>query len=428
MKIKQFLALAAIVVGSFYSLFAQTWTQQTNAPSASWNSMGSSANGTTLFAVTEFYPTSIYYSTDAGFTWGTKTFTNASPTLIRCSAEGTKLVVAGLIYTNTYSYGVIYASTNSGADWLPTTAPWTNAITGNINYWAALVSSADGTKWVAAAGGDAHSHPPGSIYTSADSGMTWTQTSAPITNWTSVASSADGVKLAAVAGSGAAPQLSTVYLSTNSGANWFPSGPTNAAWACIASSADGSKLIAGSEQSQYLPATVYTSTNSGLTWKTNNMPGAYPFGTWQSVAMSADGTKLVAVKEQGQTGGAIYTSMDSGNTWMLNNAPNIDWETVVSSADGAKMIAAGDPPLSLTGAIYTLQSTPIPNLAIMPTNGLQLSWIIPSTNFVLQQSSDLTTTNWLDVTNMPVLNLTNLQNQVALPLPAGNVFYRLKTP
>jgi hypothetical protein len=36
--------------------------------------------------------------------------------------------------------------------------------------------------------------------------------------------------------------------------------------------------------------------------------------------------------------------------------------------------------------------------------------------------------NWTDVTNPPTLNLTNLQNQVALPLPAGNVFYRLKTP
>src|SRR2546427_812542 len=38
----------------------------------------------------------------------------------------------------------------------------------------------------------------GSIYTSPDSGATWTQTSAPPERWASVASSADGSKLVAV--------------------------------------------------------------------------------------------------------------------------------------------------------------------------------------------------------------------------------------
>jgi hypothetical protein len=45
----------------------------------------------------------------------------------------------------------------------------------------------------------------------------------------------------------------------------------------------------------------------------------------------------------------------------------------------------------------------------------------------LQQNPDLITTNWTDVTNTPVLNLTNLQNQVFLPLPAVNSFYRLES-
>jgi hypothetical protein len=64
-----------------------------------------------------------------------------------------------------------------------------------------------------------------------------------------------------------------------------------------------------------------------------------------------------------------------------------------------------------------------------PANGnLTLSWIIPSTNFVLEQNLDLTSTNWTDVTNMPVLNLTNLQDEVTLPLTNGSGFYRLATP
>ena len=60
------------------------------------------------------------------------------------------------------------------------------------------------------------------------------------------------------------------------------------------------------------------------------------------------------------------------------------------------------------------------------SNNNSISWIIPSTNFMLQQSSDLTA--WADVTNVPVLNLTNLQNQVTLPSSNASGFYRLKTP
>jgi hypothetical protein len=44
----------------------------------------------------------------------------------------------------------------------------------------------------------------------------------------------------------------------------------------------------------------------------------------------------------------------------------------------------------------------------------------------MQQSADFQ--SWADMTNQPVLNLTNLQNEVYLPPPGSNVFYRLKTP
>ena len=66
-------------------------------------------------------------------------------------------------------------------------------------------------------------------------------------------------------------------------------------------------------------------------------------------------------------------------------------------------------------------------MSITPANGnLALSWIVPSTNFVLQQSSDLI--SWTDAVATPTLNLTNLQNEVTLPLTGSNTFYRLKTP
>jgi len=79
------------------------------------------------------------------------------------------------------------------------------------------------------------------------------------------------------------------------------------------------------------------------------------------------------------------------------------------------------------GGIYTRQFTPEPVLNITSaSNNLVLSWIVPSMDFVLQQNSDLTTTNWADLTNKPTLNLTNLQYQVSVSLTNGRSFYRLR--
>jgi hypothetical protein len=79
------------------------------------------------------------------------------------------------------------------------------------------------------------------------------------------------------------------------------------------------------------------------------------------------------------------------------------------------------------GGIWISQTTPTPQINLAPTNGhLAFSWIIPSTNFVLQESADLT--YWMEVTNEPVLNLTNLLEEVTLPVTSGNAFYRLATP
>jgi len=54
-----------------------------------------------------------------------------------------------------------------------------------------------------------------------------------------------------------------------------------------------------------------------------------------------------------------------------------------------------------------------------------LSWLVPSTNFVLQQKPDLTTTGWEILTNAPALNLTNLQDEVTLSPTNNSGFFRL---
>jgi hypothetical protein len=237
----------------------------------------------------------------------------------------------------------------------------------------------------------------------------------PLQEWVSVAVSADGKTLAAAARGILGANLNytgPIYTSTNYGVPWRSINLTNQIWSSIACSADGSKLMAVA-----LNGPVYVSTNSGTVWT----PASSPIATnWLSVAASADGTKFTAEA----FGGNIYTTTNLGVSWMLDNAPNTNWAGVTLSADGNKMAT-----VVFGGGIYTAQFMPAPQLSLMPTNGsLGISWIIPSANFVLQQSSDLATTNWSLVSNAPVLNLTNLQNQLALPLPAGNAFYRLKTP
>jgi hypothetical protein len=72
---------------------------------------------------------------------------------------------------------------------------------------------------------------------------------------------------------------------------------------------------------------------------------------------------------------------------------------------------------------------PTPILNIVPTNGnIQLSWTVPSTNFILQQTMDLKSGTWINATNLPGLNLNNLQNQVVLSATNTSSFFRLMSP
>jgi hypothetical protein len=125
--------------------------------------------------------------------WTTTSAPGANWISIASSADGTKLVAAEQGSSPDW-LGLIYTSTNSGATWTPTGAP-------SLRWWS-VASSDDGNKLVAGVryGGPDGTYPPagGPIYISADSGTTWTATTAPITNWSAVASSADGSKLVAV--------------------------------------------------------------------------------------------------------------------------------------------------------------------------------------------------------------------------------------
>jgi photosystem II stability/assembly factor-like uncharacterized protein len=273
---------------------------------------------------------------------------------------------------------------------------------GFMGSWQAVASSANGSNVVATTDTAGTG-----IYTSHDAGITWVSNSVPILagGSYSVASSADGTKLFAAYSDG------RIYVSTNSGVIW----KTNlylpgSGFISLASSADGNKLAVAAHG-----AKIYTSTNCGVTWNTNSVPAT----NWYSIASSADGNKLVAAVQSGK----IYTSTNAGATWKTNNVSAKGWDSLASSADG-NLVAVTD---ANSGGIWMTRSGSPPTLNInLSLAQATVSWLIPSTNFVLQQSTDLSA--WSNVTNVYVLNYTNLQNEVTIPLSGANNFYRLASP
>jgi hypothetical protein len=369
--------LLAIILVVNYG-YAQA-CRQTSAPTIKAPlSIASSADGRIIVAVGSAVPPDV--STNFGADWTTNGpiygFAVAS------SVDGTK--VLGVFI------GRVFMSTNSGRTWNQTTLP--RGIGG-----ASCAASADGTRLVIANAETGVEL----IYSSTNTGTTWQTNDAPDAgDYLSLAASADGTKLFG------ASYGSYIFVSTNWGQTWSRTSATSSSWHSIASSADGRYLLATGD------AGTAISKDSGSSWTPASITGF-------SAAASADGSIMLI-------GGAqIYTSTNFGVTWTSTYFPGYSWRCVASSADGCELVAVQFD----SGTIWIRQAIPRPQMKITPSaSDLSVSWIVPSTNFVLQQNSDLATTNWAEVTNPPTLNLTNLQDEVTLTPPASNVFFRLKTP
>ena len=251
---------------------------------------------------------------------------------VASSADGTRLAAgAGPV--------AVFTSTNSGVT-------WTSHSVADAYFFHSIVSSADGMKLMTL--GANNSSPGMAVYTSTNAGVNWVSNNIPNRYLIAIASSADGNKLVAAVGvwPGVIPYLATngpIFISTNSGVTWQQSAAPSEIWSCLASSADGTTLAAGTmtDKSQNFPlgaGPLYVSTNAGATW----VPTVALTNTWSSIACSADGTKMIAA------GRSIYTSTDSGVTWISNNLPSSAWASVASSADGSKLVAVSE-----FGLIYT---------------------------------------------------------------------------
>ncbi|MCZ2442839.1 MAG: InlB B-repeat-containing protein [Flavobacteriales bacterium] len=228
---------------------------------------------------------------------------------VASSSDGTKLVAVADNSSGT-NIGNIWTSVDSGVT-------WTERATSR--RWKCVASSSDGSKLVAGVW-------DGNIYTSTDSGITWTVRDSS-RKWNSVASSADGTKLIA------AVNQDGFYLSTDSGVTWNRVVTATNAWT-VTTSSDGARLLAGDLSSAGL---LRISTDSGANW--SNTTGG--LGYWTASASSSDGTKLYAIRDQ------IRTSSDSGANWVARESIR-QWASITSSTDGTKAAA-----IVTNGQIFT---------------------------------------------------------------------------
>jgi photosystem II stability/assembly factor-like uncharacterized protein len=407
----------------------------TSAPTANWRAIACSADGTNLVAceapVAALDSGQIYVSHNCGADWTLTSAPLARWTALASSADGAKLVAAaggarGPDSNPTYYSGPIFSSADFGQSWTQTSAP--------LGPWCSVACSTNGNRLLAATY-------DGAIYVSSDAAVTWTQTSVPSNSWAAVAVSADGLRLAAAPGSG------PVYLSTNAGSAWTSVGLTNAPywtawstnlsslfwWNALAMSADGSKLAVGGKED------LFISTDAGATWR--QAPSQQ---MEQSIAFSADGTKLAAASY------VLCLSADGGATWTEAAFTNPVY-CVALSADGTKMAAAacyyGVRDHDDQGELLVAQTFPfapaprlnvVPSWTVVETNGVassnacvSLTWPLAQTGYALQASSDLDPAGWANV-NWGTDGLVSLDmnhdadNQAVFSNLGPQRFFRLK--
>jgi photosystem II stability/assembly factor-like uncharacterized protein len=369
----------------------QTWTNA-GAPFDYYVGVACSTDGTTLIGAQDFG--SIQISTNSGGSWSEISLGyDVQNYCVACSSDASELFVG--------AGGSFFISTNLGLTWSTNEAP------GSVTQ---IACAADGSR-VAVAYLAVGSY--SNILYSSDSGATFASNSVPTLYFSSIVSSADGSKLVGSPSHGALP-FSGIYRSGDFGVTWAQTTAPVLGWDSIACSADGTRLAAVTFTGLWL------STNSGLNWMSNSASFESPV----VVASSADGTRLIVA---GNSSGSnnIYTSLDSGNTWTTNNAPATTWNELAMSPDGSILLASTE---GAGGGIYMAHIPAQPSLSITPSgSNLTLFWPLPSAGFVLQESADLTSTNWVNVTN--AVAALGYYNQVTVSPPAtGNAYYRLAGP
>jgi photosystem II stability/assembly factor-like uncharacterized protein len=339
-----------------------SWTQ-TSATSNTWTAIASasSTNGQKLFACANNGIVSV--STNYGSTWTSQTIKysgtseNAYFTCVASSADGTKLFATGSNANISPSITTcIYVSVNSGSTWTECIDA-SNNLPGTTlqakNFFVGIACNSNGTKVVCAV-------QLGYIYTSTDSGTTWTQRTSTTQQWGPVTSDSTGTYLAA----GIRFGPDNIYTSNDSGATWVrqtdASSPSRS-WRSVVYSSDTSTLVACT-----LGSYIFKSTNKGVTWTQLTNAGT---NTWGGLACSSNGSTIIAINSTS----ALLTSTDSGSTWSTQTITGpTTLSGVAADSTGTKLAVTNNSGSS--SYIYANYTAPAVTIPII-VNGTNISSI-----------------------------------------------------
>jgi hypothetical protein len=168
----------------------------------------------------------------------------------------------------------------------------------------------------------------------------------------------------------------------------------------------------------------------------------------------AKATKPVSAKREFQNRrtsrgfmvGCLLAGLGICGAMNLHAQYSIDWYTIdggggtstggvysvsgtIGQPDAGTVMIGGN--YSLTGGFWSAVAVqtpgaPLLSIATTPTNTVVISWPSPSTGFVLQQNTNLASTNWTAVATPPTDD-GSTRSLIVSP-PVGNRFYRLQNP
>jgi len=157
-----------------------------------------------------------------------------------------------------------------------------------------------------------------------------------------------------------------------------------------------------------------------------------------SYYLATDGTTLGSDAAMyvviGTSFGIDYSQDASLTSYLPNSASAIPYQkftTNITATASSEMLSFhgydATSAILLDNVSVTLVIPPPPllNLHLFETNSLVFTWTNQAPGY-LQANASLDTTNWVALTNTPVT--VGVSNQIILPAPGSNMFYRLALP
>ena len=311
--------------------------RRTDAKYADWRSIVSSQKADYYFAVE--FDGNIWHSPSCNVEqlWKKSSSLNGNLKGVACSQNFNRLL--------TVNNGIIYSSNDSGNTWTNIKQQSTsfNTVKCNSDASSIMLIQNDGVL-VTGIRNSTNSYDL----------MPYTQKA----EWSSIVCSSDGNIMIASVFSG------NIFRSTNKGASWIQASSPVKPWTCLAISSSGRDCVGVCDNG----FGIFISNDYGITWKDSGAKDSM----WMSVVMSSNGKRIAAVEFDG----GVHISINGGVSWTKTSAPKNYWQNIVGSSDLSRMVITSNNTKG-SGSIFMSfdlgQTWTQPNMPNEPWNSIACS-------------------------------------------------------